>query len=118
MGPVRQFNQPGDAALHSTRAVRQNPQEPRRRIMYEAVRRQLRRQALRRILGATGGLAATIGLGSIRSAEAQPVLFTASGSGVNVKQMPTPEDEATTPLRESFSFDPHYAQCIVEDNPV
>ena len=23
----------------------------------------------------------------------------------------------TVPLRESFSFDAHYAQCIIEDNP-
>jgi hypothetical protein len=36
---------------------------------------------------------------------------------VNVKQLPAAEGEDTVPLRESFSFDAHYAQCIVEDNP-
>jgi hypothetical protein len=30
--------------------------------------------------------------------------------------MPSPDGLASVPLRESFSFDAHYAQCIVEDN--
>jgi hypothetical protein len=43
--------------------------------------------------------------------------MTVSGGGVNVKQMPAPTGNETVPLRESFSFDSQYAQCIVEDNP-
>jgi hypothetical protein len=42
--------------------------------------------------------------------------FTVSGAGVNVKQMPAASGSGTVSMRESFSFDAHYAQCIVEDN--
>ena len=31
--------------------------------------------------------------------------------------MPDVEGAPTVPLRESFMFDAHYAQCIIEDNP-
>ena len=31
--------------------------------------------------------------------------------------MPDVEGAPTVPLRESFTFDAHYAQCIIEDNP-
>jgi hypothetical protein len=48
---------------------------------------------------------------------AQPELLTVSGAGVNVKEMPSPDGEGTVSLRESFAFDPRYAQCIIEDNP-
>jgi hypothetical protein len=75
-----------------------------------------RRLALTRMVGLAGGLATGIALGSPRTAGAQPAQWTASGGGVNVKHMPSP-DGGTVPLRESFGFDPYYAQCIVEDNP-
>ena len=52
-----------------------------------------------------------------RPAGAQAELLTCSGAGVNVKQMPSPDGGAMVPLRESFAFDAHYAQCIIEDNP-
>lgn len=48
---------------------------------------------------------------------AEEVLMTASGAGVNLKMMPDPDGAPRVPLRESFAFDPIYAQCIVEDNP-
>lgn len=50
-------------------------------------------------------------------AAAQEEQLTASGSGVNLKLMPDAAGDLTVPLRESFSFDAHYAQCIIEDNP-
>jgi len=77
-----------------------------------------RRRALGRLLAMVGGLG-TLGLAGTRPAAEQPSpqrLLTVSGGGVNVKQMPSPDGEASVPLRESFSFDAHYAQCIVEDN--
>src|SRR5687768_14583742 len=64
--------------------------------------------------GLAGGVA--LGLAGGRAA-AQEELLTASGGGVNLKQMPGADGGATVPLRESFSFDAHYAQCIIEDNP-
>src|SRR6266508_2398681 len=76
-----------------------------------------RRRALGRLAGIGGGLAALVGLGTIRSADAQQEQFAVSGGGVNVKEMPAPDGIGMVPLRESFSFDAHYAQCIVEDNP-
>jgi hypothetical protein len=78
-----------------------------------------RRPALRQLLSSlAAGLAAGLGLAGVRSAGAQPApLWTASGGGVNVKLMPAPDGPTQVPLRESFSFDAHYAQCIVEDNP-
>src|SRR5215212_8693742 len=48
---------------------------------------------------------------------AQGEAMTASGGGVNLKLMPDVEGAPTVPLRESFNFDAHYAQCIIEDNP-
>ena len=47
---------------------------------------------------------------------AQEVLMTASGAGVNLKLMPDESGNPIVPMRESFAFDPIYAQCIVEDN--
>ena len=47
---------------------------------------------------------------------AQEVLMTASGAGVNLKLMPDESGNPVVPMRESFAFDPIYAQCIVEDN--
>src|SRR6266540_364390 len=76
-----------------------------------------RRLALRRILAVAGGLAAGLGLVDLRPAEAQLQLLAVSGGGVNVKRLPTPDGAAVVPLRESFSFDAGYAQCIIEDNP-
>jgi hypothetical protein len=67
------------------------------------------------LLFAAAGL--TSGLLGSRGADAQQTLLTASGAGVNVKMMPDVDGNETVPLRESFAFDPKYAQCIVEDNP-
>lgn len=67
---------------------------------------------------------AAVGLGvALRAADlpvrvgAQEVLMTAYGSGVNLKLMPDVAGNPVVPMRESFAFDPIYAQCIVEDNP-
>jgi hypothetical protein len=76
-----------------------------------------RRRALRRLLAAAGVLTAGVGLDGVRPARAQGELLTVSGSGVNVKEMPSPDGDAMVPLREAFAFDAHYAQCIIEDNP-
>lgn len=75
-----------------------------------------RRRAFGKLLAATGGLATGAAL-SPRVAWAQAQQLTASGSGVNVKEMPSPDGRTMAPLRESFAFDAHYAQCIIEDNP-
>ncbi len=83
------------------------------RALEEALSRRL---ALGRGLAAAVALAATAPL-SRRGVAAQEEAMTASGSGVNLKLMPDAEGDPTVPLRESFSFDPHYAQCIIEDNP-
>lgn len=74
-----------------------------------------RRQAIQRAL-VGGGLAGAFVLG-VRPSRAQGLLVTASGSGVNVKEMPGVDGGEPVPLRESFAFDAHYAQCIIEDNP-
>ena len=76
-----------------------------------------RRLALKRILLLTGGLGGFLGLVGARSAGAEGEQLTVSGGGVNVKGMPSPESGEMVPLRESFSFDARYAQCIIEDNP-
>jgi len=76
-----------------------------------------RRLALKRALAAAGGVAAGLSVVGVRPAFAQSQQMTVSGGGVNVKQMPAAEGDGTVALRESFSFDAHYAQCIVEDNP-
>ncbi|HEU5433768.1 MAG TPA: hypothetical protein VFU81_19015 [Thermomicrobiales bacterium] len=34
---------------------------------------------------------------------------------MNLKMMPSADGEGTIPMRESFAFDAHYAQCVVED---
>ena len=73
-----------------------------------------RRTVLNR--GLAGGLGLALGLAGGRAA-AQEELLTASGGGVNLKLMPAPGNGDPVPLRESFSFDAHYAQCIIEDNP-
>lgn len=75
-----------------------------------------RRLALRRGLIAAVALAAVAPL-SRGGIAAQEEKMTASGAGVNLKLMPDVEGAPTVPLRESFSFDAHYAQCIIEDNP-
>jgi hypothetical protein len=72
-----------------------------------------RRSAILRILATVGG----VGLIGISRVDAQTEQVTVSGGGINVKQMPAVEGNGTVALRESFSFDAHYAQCIVEDNP-
>ena len=64
-------------------------------------------------LPAVAALAAGVGLAP-RHAAAQTDQMTASGGGVNLKVMPNP-DGGTVPMRESFMFDAHYAQCVVED---
>jgi hypothetical protein len=76
-----------------------------------------RRLALTRGLAAVGGLAAGSGLLRIRTGAAQAERLTASGGGVNLKLMPDPSGGDPVPLRELFSFDAHYAQCVIEDNP-
>jgi len=58
-----------------------------------------------------------VGLIGVSRVDAQTEQMTVSGGGINVKQMPAAEGDGTVSLRESFSFDTHYAQCIVEDNP-
>jgi hypothetical protein len=75
-----------------------------------------RRQTLRRGLTAAIALTATSALTTVPTA-AQEEKLTASGGGVNLKLMPDVEGAPTVPLRESFTFDAHYAQCIIEDNP-
>jgi hypothetical protein len=68
-------------------------------------------------LALVSGLAAGSALAGAGSALAQPEQVAVSGGGVNVKLMPSPDGGAMVPLRESFGFDAHYAQCIIEDNP-
>jgi hypothetical protein len=75
-----------------------------------------RRPVLKRLLTVAGGVT-TLGLMGVRPAGAQTEQLTVSGAGVNVKRMPSPADGEMVPLRESFAFDSHYAQCIIEDNP-
>jgi hypothetical protein len=76
-----------------------------------------RRRLLGRGLAMAGGLVTGIGLRARGSLAAQEEQLTASGGGVNLKLMPDAEGELTVPLREAFSFDAHYAQCLIEDNP-
>jgi hypothetical protein len=71
-----------------------------------------RRFALKLGVAMAGGLALTRG-----GTAAQEEKLTASGGGVNLKLMPDVEGAPSVPLRESFNFDAHYAQCIIEDNP-
>ncbi len=73
-----------------------------------------RRTVLARGLAVAGGLVLVRGR---RNAWAQEERLTASGGGVNVKEMPGRDGGDPVPLREPFSFDAHYAQCIIEDNP-
>jgi hypothetical protein len=78
-------------------------------------RRQGLEQLLVRAVGGAGVLSALAARGA--GAQTPPgEVFTVSGSGVNVKEMPG-VDGTPVPLRESFGLDAHYAQCIVEDNP-
>jgi hypothetical protein len=73
----------------------------------------------RRLLhaGAAGGLATTLNASVVPvPVGAEEVLMTASGAGVNLKLMPDVDGNPVVPMRESFAFDPIYAQCIVEDN--
>jgi hypothetical protein len=75
-----------------------------------------RRGTLKLGVAVAGGLAGGSVLTRGRTA-AQEEKLTASGGGVNLKLMPDVEGAPTVPLRESFTFDAHYAQCIIEDNP-
>ena len=75
-----------------------------------------RRLALKLGLAMAGGLTVGSSLTAERTA-AQEEKLTASGGGVNLKLMPDVEGAPTVPLREAFTFDAHYAQCIIEDNP-
>jgi hypothetical protein len=76
-----------------------------------------RRRLLGHGLAMAAGLTLGLGLRSRNSIAAQGEKMTASGGGVNLKLMPDVEGAPTVPLRESFSFDARYAQCIIEDNP-
>ncbi len=62
------------------------------------------------------GLATVLWPAQARAASQQETV-TASGGGVNLKPMPSPNGDDVVPLRELFSFDAHYAQCVIEDNP-
>jgi hypothetical protein len=74
-----------------------------------------RRHLLR--AGMSGGLAAALSAAAVPvRVGAEEVLMTAYGSGVNLKLMPDEAGNPVVPMRESFAFDPIYAQCIVEDN--
>jgi hypothetical protein len=67
--------------------------------------------------GAFGGLATALSASVIPvRVGAEEVLMTATGAGVNLKLMPDIDGNPVVPMRESFAFDPIYAQCIVEDN--
>ena len=70
----------------------------------------------RRLLGRLPVAAVVIGTVARSPARALAAAeaMTASGGGVNLKLMPGP-DGGTVPMRESFMFDAHYAQCVVED---
>lgn len=81
-----------------------------------SVVRPRRRRALQWLLAVGGGLGTALSVAGPPRAWAQSELLTASGAGVNVKEMPGAEGGEPVPLRESFAFDPHYAQCIIEDN--
>ena len=76
-----------------------------------------RRLALQGVLALVSGLTLGSAPAGVRSILAQPEQVAVSGGGVNVKMMPSPDGNAMVPLRESFGFDAHYAQCIIEDNP-
>jgi hypothetical protein len=71
----------------------------------------------RRLVGGGFGLFGGLALGRGRGL-AQGELLVASGSGVNLKLMPDEAGRPTVPLRELFGFDPFYAQCVIEDNPI
>jgi len=68
-------------------------------------------------MAAAGGIVvAASQRGKLAGVEAQGGLLTVSGGGVNLKKMPGPDGGAEGPLRELFSVDAHYAQCVIEDN--
>lgn len=75
-----------------------------------------RRGLLGGLIAGAFGLTAELWLPKLALAQAQTGQLTVSGAGVNLKQMPAADGNGTVPVRESFSFDAHYAQCIVEDN--
>jgi hypothetical protein len=77
--------------------------------------RQLDRRGLLRV-GAATGIGGALGACAVPlRLGAQEVLVTASGAGVNLKLMPDEAGNPIVPMRESFAFDPLYAQCLVED---
>jgi len=75
-----------------------------------------RRRVLQHLFVSAGSAIAVVGLPRLRPAMAQTPLMTVSGAGVNIKQMPGVDGGGMVALRESFSFDANYAQCIIEDN--
>jgi hypothetical protein len=77
---------------------------------------QLRRRTLLQAGVAASGIA-LLGTSGGAHAVAQTERVTASGAGVNLKLMPDEAGNPSVSLREPFAFDPHYAQCVVEDNP-
>jgi hypothetical protein len=83
--------------------------------MSNVIPRVHRRHLLR--AGAASGFAATLGASAVPvRVGAEEALMTAYGAGVNLKLMPDVDGAPVVPMRESFAFDPIYAQCIVEDN--
>src|SRR3954470_23727857 len=76
-----------------------------------------RRRLIGRGLAVASGVTMALALRTRAGNAAQEEPMTASGGGVNLKLMPDVEGNPTVPLRESFTFDAHYAQCIIEDNP-
>jgi hypothetical protein len=72
-----------------------------------------RRRLLHR--GAAASLGGALAAVPVRVGAEEP-LMTAYGAGVNLKLMPNVSGNPVVPMRESFAFDPIYAQCIVEDN--
>jgi hypothetical protein len=76
-----------------------------------------RRRLIGRGLAMASGVTMGLALRSRGGIAAREEPMTASGGGVNLKLMPDVEGDPTVPLRESFTFDANYAQCIIEDNP-
>jgi hypothetical protein len=78
---------------------------------------QTRPVSRRLVLGRSLAGAVVLAVAGGQATVAQDERLTISGGGVNVKQMPSPDGDTEVPLRELFSVDAHYAQCVIEDNP-
>ncbi len=77
-----------------------------------------RRAVLARGATMAGGIVAATSLGGgVAGFAAEGDPLSVSGGGVNLKLMPGADGGAEVPLRELFSVDAHYAQCVIEDNP-